>query len=158
MRPLFLIRSAIKDTCSLFCQIALFFLAASLATGATRTDSKPWHSPKSCIFTRNPVRATRTSIAAGRNIFMMRCAGCHGRRGHGDGEDASQLRVRPAVLAGAAVQAQSDGALWWKISFGKRPMPGYGFRLSMADRWNVVNYLRTFSREAKPATASLKRN
>lgn len=63
----------------------------------------------------------------------------------GEGIDAPQLARRPARLSGQRVQEQSDGLLWWKISFGKRPMPGYGFRLSPSDRWHVINYIRTLA-------------
>jgi mono/diheme cytochrome c family protein len=88
------------------------------------------------------VNATPRSIAAGRKIYMMRCVGCHGAQGNGDGPDAAQLGVRPARLSSAAVQEQADGVLWWKITVGRRPMPQYAFRLSSEDRWNVINYLR----------------
>jgi mono/diheme cytochrome c family protein len=102
-----------------------------------------WQPGKSCFFTRNPVSATRASIEAGKRRFAISCAGCHGARGNGDGEDSRHLVVPPAVLSRATVQAQTDGALWWKITFGKRPMPGFGLRLSNEERWNLVNYLRT---------------
>ena len=45
------------------------------------------------------------------------------------------------------MREESDGALFWKITVGKKPMPGYGTRLSPADRWNVINYLRSFARK-----------
>ena len=96
------------------------------------------------------------SLAKGEQLFRARCLGCHGASGHGDGPDAPELRVRPARLSGREVQEQSDGLLWWKITFGKRPMPGFGFRLSSTDRWHLVNYLRTLS-EAKQ-TADLPRH
>jgi mono/diheme cytochrome c family protein len=112
--------------------------------------SETWHTPRSCIFTPNPVPATTLSIAKGGQTYRARCMGCHGASGHGDGPDATQLRVRPARLSGRQVQEQSDGLLWRKITFGKAPMPGYRFRLSPTDRWHVVNYLRTLS-DNKPA-------
>lgn len=117
---------------------------AGLIGGAAKPHQpRSWQPPKSCIFTRNPIRATPDSIAAGQKRFEMSCAGCHGARGDGKGEDAAHLLVPPAVLAHGTVQAQTDGALWWKITFGKRPMPGFGLRLSNEERWNLVNYLRT---------------
>lgn len=137
---------------ALLWQLAAFGGVAVFTTSATphrTTTPEPWHPPKSCIFTSNPVPATRDSIHAGRQIFMMRCAGCHGTKGHGDGEDAAQLSVRPAILSSPKTQEQTDGALFWKISFGRRPMPGYGFRLSMNDRWNLINYLRTLRKAPK---------
>ena len=119
---------------------------ASTAASDHRSLAR-WKAPRSCIFTRNPVAATRISIREGKKIFDTRCAGCHGSTGHGDGPDASQLRVRPARLSGQRVQEESDGLLWWKISLGKKPMPGFGFRLSPTDRWHVINYLRTLSEQ-----------
>jgi mono/diheme cytochrome c family protein len=120
---------------------------AGLVGGAAKPHQprapRTWQPPKSCFFTRNPVPATHASIEAGKKRFAMSCVGCHGAGGGGDGEDARHLLVRPAVLSRPTVQAQTDGALWWKITFGKRPMPGYGLRLSNEERWNLVNYLRT---------------
>jgi mono/diheme cytochrome c family protein len=127
--------------------LLLFPIVFCGATLGAASRSKPWPSPRSCIFTRNPVNATPRSISAGRKIYMMRCVGCHGPQGNGDGPDAAQLAVRPARLSTAAVQEQTDGVLWWKITVGRRPMPEYAFRLSNEDRWNVINYLRTLRRD-----------
>jgi mono/diheme cytochrome c family protein len=128
--------------CSRVITFLLFPVAFCGATPGAFSKSKPWRSPSSCLFTRNPVNATPRSIAPGRKIYMMRCVGCHGAQGNGDGPDAAQFGVRPARLSSAAVQEQADGVLWWKINVGRRPMPQYAFRLSSEDRWNVINYLR----------------
>ena len=92
---------------------------------------------------------TQRSLAEGKKIFAMRCADCHGEEGHGDGKVAHELPVAPAVLSDPQVQEQSDGALWFKITFGKRPMPAFGFRLSGKERWDVINYLRTLRDEER---------
>ena len=42
-----------------------------------------------------------------------------------------------------SVKKQSDGALFWKLTEGKAPMPAYDKTLSETDRWQVINYLRT---------------
>jgi len=49
-------------------------------------------------------------------------------------------------LSDSRLRAQLDGAFFWKISVGNKPMPGYKTRLSETDRWNVVNYVRTLSK------------
>jgi len=38
-----------------------------------------------------------------------------------------------------------DGDLFWKIGKGKGAMPGFKKILSDPDRWNLVNYIRTFT-------------
>jgi mono/diheme cytochrome c family protein len=123
----------------------------STAQARANASLSQWDVPKSCVFTRNPVPATHASIINGEKIYNARCVGCHGREADGNGPDALQLHVRPARLSGPQVQIQSDGLLWWKITFGKRPMPAFGLRLSATDRWHVVNYLRTLADDKPPA-------
>lgn len=85
------------------------------------------------------------SLTDGRKIYLKRCAACHGKTGNGDGYDAIDLGLHPAKFTEPKLRLESDGALYWKISTGKKPMPDYGRRLSPTDRWDVINYLRTLS-------------
>jgi hypothetical protein len=41
-------------------------------------------------------------------------------------------------------QKQTDGALFYKTTFGREDMPEYSKKLPMdEDRWLIVNYMRT---------------
>ena len=91
----------------------------------------------------NPIAANAASIDAGRKIYMQRCAKCHGEKGEGDGPDAKELNLHPAKFTASSVHDESDGALYWKISVGKKGMPDFAKRLSPNDRWNVINFVRT---------------
>ena len=102
-----------------------------------------WQAPASQAQKRNPIPANQSSLAAGRKIYLKRCASCHGRTGNGDGPDAVDLGIHPAKFSDPSLRQESDGALFWKITVGKKPMPDYGDRLSPTDRWNVINFLRT---------------
>jgi mono/diheme cytochrome c family protein len=68
---------------------------------------------------------------------------CHGKTGDADGPAVIELNIHPARLSDPQLDSESDGALFWKITTGKKPMPAYGKRLSETDRWNLVNYIRT---------------
>jgi len=46
----------------------------------------------------------------------------------------------------------SDGELYWQISKGRRPMPAFANKLSEQQRWQVVDYIRTF---AKPEGSAI---
>ena len=81
-------------------------------------------------------------------IYADRCARCHGERGAGDGPDASLYKPLPASLTDDQTRQTSDGELFWKISKGRRPMPGYESELTAEQRWQLVNLLRSFA--AKP--------
>jgi mono/diheme cytochrome c family protein len=105
-----------------------------------------WNAPAAEARKKNPVAINEPSIAAGQKIYLKRCVACHGKTGNGDGPDAADLGIHPAKLSDPAVREETDGALFWKITVGKKPMPNYGTRLSPSDRWNVINYLRSLPR------------
>jgi len=113
------------------------------AAAANPISEKKWQAPASAAAKKNPVAASQTSIAEGQKLYTKHCASCHGASGSGDGSAAADLGIHPAKLSES--RSQSDGVLFWKITSGKKPMPGYGAKLSEADRWNVINYLKTLS-------------
>jgi mono/diheme cytochrome c family protein len=115
------------------------------AAGADSTSGK-WLSPAASAARKNPIASTQQSIAAGQKIYSKTCAMCHGKTGDADGPAVIELNIHPAKLSDPQLAAQSDGALFWKITTGKKPMPAYGKRLSETDRWNLVNYVRTLSK------------
>lgn len=130
----------------------VFFTAligsALIAASLGEPESKEkWVAPAAEAGKKNPVPINDSSIALGQKIYLQRCAGCHGKTGKGDGPDAADLGIHPAKLSDVAVQEQTDGALFWKVTVGKKPMPNYRTRLSPTDRWNVINYLRTLARK-----------
>jgi mono/diheme cytochrome c family protein len=121
--------------------------SAVVAAGEEQPGSTAkWTAPTAEARKKNPVAGNESSLAAGQKIYLKRCVACHGKTGNGDGPDAADLGIHPAKLSDPVVQEETDGALFWKITMGKKPMPNYGTRLSPTDRWNVINYLRTLAR------------
>ena len=122
-------------------------IIASAFVAVSEDQSKEkWTAPAAEARKKNPVAVNDASLAAGQKIYLKRCVQCHGKNGNGDGPDAADLGIHPAKLSNPAIQQQTDGELFWKITVGKKPMPNYGTRLPTTDRWNVVNYLRTLGR------------
>jgi mono/diheme cytochrome c family protein len=93
----------------------------------------------------NPVPADETSIARGGELFNITCQPCHGADAKGNGPVAPFLQDRkPADLTGPVIRALSDGAIFLTISNGKLPyMVPLNENLTVRERWDVVNYLRT---------------
>lgn len=134
------VSSGFKRGTALLTALALLFgglVAASSISG------KQWQAPATEAVKKNPVGLNQTSIAAGQKLYTKNCAQCHGPSGNGDGSTAAHLGIEPARLSESG--SQSDGALFWKITNGKKPMPGYGTRLSETDRWNLINYIRSLA-------------
>ena len=113
----------------------------------------------------NPVPADDTSIARGAELFNINCTQCHGVDGKGNGTIAAFLvKKKPADLTNALVQSKSDGSLFLTISNGifnsnntlfpdvkfSGQMPPLNENLTVRERWDVVNYIRTLKAPVQP--------
>ena len=124
--------------------VAVLVLPATASgQGPASSDRQAWVAPERASHRANPVPATDDVIKTGRNIFVRDCLQCHGKAGHGDGPQAGSLEIRPADLPSARVQAQPDGALFWKMTEGRGVMPKA--TLSDKDKWAVIDYIRTLA-------------
>lgn len=94
----------------------------------------------------NPVKPTASSIAAGKQRFTYDCAMCHGANGNGKGDLAVSMGLKiPDLRDPEALKSMTDGALYYVIANGKKPMPDEGSRAKPADIWNLVNYVRSLA-------------
>ena len=134
-----------RGTGALFVLLPALCFWLSAVRADEMTNEQKWTAPAAQARKRNPTSTTEASLNAGRKIYMKRCAACHGKTGNGDGHDAVDLGIHPAKFSSPKLREESDGALYWKITVGKKPMPDYGDRLSHTDRWNVINFLRTLA-------------
>ena len=107
----------------------------------------PWVSPKLAQELKNPLAGDKTVLAEGKSLYTTNCAPCHGDKGRGDGPAAQALNPKPADHTSSVVQSETDGALFWKLSEGRNPMPGYKTILSERQRWELINYIRTLAKK-----------
>ena len=89
----------------------------------------------------NPTKATPESLARGRKIHDIYCAACHGK----DGKSQTPVAAKgmPAVPIDALRLAFSEAHLYNKARYGGPIMPSYGFQTTQAERWDLVNYLKS---------------
>jgi mono/diheme cytochrome c family protein len=132
-------------------KVLLFSLIAGLfiliAGFKVNLKPKPWPVPDKAAKTPNPVKSSGESIAAGKALWVQDCSSCHGKTGLGDGSKAAQLKTQPEDLSTAAMQSQSDGSLFYKISEGRTDMPSFKKKLPDAeDIWDLVIYMRTLKK------------
>jgi mono/diheme cytochrome c family protein len=102
--------------------------------------------PLTARFQRNPVPETAESIDAGRQLFQMNCAICHGARGLGDGPAAFTLNPRPVNLQ-LHVPQHAEGEIYYWISEGVAGtgMPAWKDKLTDEQRWQIVRYLQALA-------------
>lgn len=92
----------------------------------------------------NPVPATATSIRRGKASFEVNCLVCHGARGTGDGPVGLKFVTKaPVDLNDDYTQSQSDGELFFTLTRGRALMPAYRDSLSIEERWDLINYIRS---------------
>ncbi len=101
----------------------------------------------------NPITPDQKSVAAGRALYEAHCVPCHGESGKGDGPLGLTLIPRPADLTIHAVPGvHTDEQLfeWISDGFPGSAMPAWRSSLSDTDRWNLVNFIRTFAPNYSP--------
>jgi mono/diheme cytochrome c family protein len=105
-----------------------------------------WIAPPEADKIVNPLKGNATATEEGKKTFTQFCAMCHGDKGKGDGVAGLALNPRPANYTLPKTQLQSDGVLFWKMTTGRPPMASYKDILTETQRWQLVNYLRTFKK------------
>ena len=125
----------------LFILFSIFLLSF---IGLTNQEDR-WLAPEGAKKISNPVDASdkAESVMRGAKIFKTRCMICHGPQGKGDGIGGKALTPKPQNLTLPMVQAQTDGEIFWKVTNGRNDMIKWGPILTEAQRWDLVNYVRT---------------
>jgi mono/diheme cytochrome c family protein len=99
---------------------------------------------------KNPVAPDGKSIAAGKEIFFGKglCTSCHGDAGRGDGPASPSFNPPPRDFTNAKWQkVRTDGEIYIAITEGTQfGMLAYGDNLTDEERWDLVNYVRTFGK------------
>jgi len=108
------------------------------------------------VIAKNPVKPTAESQAKAKSLYQIDCALCHGDKGSGKTDVASSMGMTmddwtdPKTLAG-----KQDGELFNIIRNGKDKMPPEADgRAKDAEVWNLIIYIRTFSKGAPAAPAA----
>jgi len=96
-----------------------------------------------------PIPVTAELMARGQERFNIYCAACHGQAGDGKG---TPTKFGMAVIAdlhdskARKVPQQSDGEIFYTITYGKNLMQPYGPQIPINDRWAIIAYLRALQR------------
>jgi mono/diheme cytochrome c family protein len=124
--------------------LGLSMLSSAIIAGSARPQSARvpetrWMAPARQAARTNPLAGRAGVERGGARLFHERCSACHGETAHGTNRGPSLMTAR--------VQAQSDGALFWKISSGntRTGMPTFSF-LPELQRWQLVTHLRAQAR------------
>ncbi len=128
-----------------FILFALLNLSSVLLMAQT-----PWEVPADRNAKLSLAEFADQNGTSGRDLYQTNCKSCHGDPGK---NNPIKLVPPPPDPATALMQQNTDGALHFKISEGRGPMPAFRNVLSSADIWNVIAFIRSFNKDYKQQIA-----
>jgi mono/diheme cytochrome c family protein len=100
----------------------------------------------------NPLVANGTNLVAGKKLFNVNCAPCHGEQGDGQGHIVKLDKGISAVPAyhgadaissrGGLMKDMPAGKIYHTIYYGLNAMGSHASQLSPTERWEVVMYVQ----------------
>jgi mono/diheme cytochrome c family protein len=94
----------------------------------------------------NPVRSGPESLARAKKIYTYDCSLCHNDNGDGKSDVGKDMKL-PDFTNPAALKDKADGELFYVIRHGHGGMPPEGDRVKSEQVWDLVNYVRSFSKK-----------
>lgn len=105
-----------------------------------------WEVPDEYNKMQNPMADDEDAMEIGKELFTQHCKSCHGKEGLGDGPKSAELETVTTDFSTEEFQGQTDGAIFYKTTFGRDDMPAFQKKIADDDdRWMLVVYLRSFS-------------
>ena len=127
--------------------IGLFAVACLLAPAQEKKETEEFKIPPEEVKRENPVKPTAASLAEGKHVYASQCAMCHGKDGDGKGDLAEDIKLKLRDYRDpAALKDMTDGEMFYILTKGKGDMPGEEDRMKPGQRWDLINYIRSFSK------------
>ena len=136
--------------------LPLLGLGAQQNTPAPALAPAPAETAAPPVPMKNPVKPTAESQAKAKALYQIDCAMCHGDNGNGKTDLASSMSLTLDNWTDAkTLSDKSDGELFNIIRNGKDKMPPEGEgRAKDAEVWNLIIYIRTFSKSPAATSAA----
>jgi mono/diheme cytochrome c family protein len=124
------------------------------SSGRVGTEAaQQWYRDE--LATHNPYRITLSLLNQGQNRFNIYCAPCHSPAGDGDGYIVRRGFPAPPSYHIDRLREASDRHFFDVMTQGYGIMYAYADRLSPADRWAVVAYIRALQLSQHAPASSL---
>jgi mono/diheme cytochrome c family protein len=104
--------------------------------------AQEWVVPAEIGARLSPAAFSDSTRKAGAELYNTNCKSCHGDPGK---NNVIKLVPPPPDAASLKMQVNTDGAMYFKISEGRTPMPSFKNILSATDHWRVISYIRSFN-------------
>ncbi len=102
------------------------------------------NAPASAKKLKNPLKANRETVNAGKQLFNKHCAVCHGQDGRSKTGVAASMKKKPTDLTAKEMRGITDGEIYWVVTNGatKNGMPAFKAKVGTEDRWKLTLYVK----------------
>lgn len=90
---------------------------------------------------QNPLPYTEDNLAAGKQLYTIYCAVCHGDQGDGQGILVQREKILGIPSYDDAGRAITEGSVYHVMYYGLNAMGSYASQTSIAERWLIDMYV-----------------
>ena len=127
-------------------RIALAWVVATGVSALAQAPAGPAAVPAEAKKMKAALASSPAAIEAGKVLFTKYCRFCHGNTGAGDSTMAPKTMTPSNLTDATWTRGSSEGEIFWVIQNGAPPkydMKGLKGKVTDADTWNLVHYVRS---------------
>lgn len=95
----------------------------------------------------NPLAYTEDNHAAGKELYTIYCAICHGDNGDGKGTLVEREKILGVPSYDDAGRAITEGSVYHVMYYGLNNMGSYASQTSIEERWQITHYVMSLKNE-----------
>jgi mono/diheme cytochrome c family protein len=90
---------------------------------------------------KNPLEVTEKNLEAGKNLYTIFCAVCHGDKGDGNGILMQREKILGIPSYAAAGRLINDGGVYHVQMYGLNSMGSYASQTNELERWQITQHV-----------------
>ncbi|WP_271767334.1 c-type cytochrome [Aquimarina algiphila] len=101
---------------------------------------------------KNAVRYTKENEEAGKELYNIYCAICHGEKGDGKGTLVKREKILGVPSYDDVGRAITEGSIYHVMYYGINSMGSYASQTSEHERWQIVQYVQKLKADLEGKT------
>ncbi len=101
---------------------------------------------------QNPIRYTKENEEAGKALYDIYCAICHGSKGDGKGTLVQREKILGVPSYDDIGRAITEGSIYHVMYYGINSMGSYASQTNELERWQMVQYVQKLKAELEGKT------
>ncbi|WP_298314274.1 cytochrome c [uncultured Aquimarina sp.] len=104
---------------------------------------------------KNAIRYTKENEEAGKALYDIYCAICHGGKGDGKGTLVQREKILGVPSYDDVGRAITEGSIYHVMYYGINSMGSYAAQTSEHERWQIVQYVQKLKADLEGKTARI---